>query len=50
MRLFLKQKNNLELSMHGPLKLLSYVIALLILIAMLYSGYISVQYWSGIGV
>lgn len=36
--------------MHGPLKLLSYVVILLMLIAMAYSGYISIEYWSGIGV
>lgn len=45
-----QQKNNQESSMHGPLKLLSYVVILLMLIAMVYSGYISIEYWSGIGV
>lgn len=36
--------------MHGPLKLLSYVVVLLMLVAILYGGYISLKYWSGIGV
>lgn len=36
--------------MHGPLKLVSYVIILLMLVALLYAGYISVKYWAGIGV
>lgn len=36
--------------MHGPLKLFSYVVILLMVIALLYSGYISIKYWSGIGV
>lgn len=36
--------------MHGSLKLLGYVIVLLMLVAVLYSGYTSIKYWSGIGV
>jgi hypothetical protein len=36
--------------MHGSLKLFSYVIILLMVIALLYSGYISITYWSGIAV
>lgn len=36
--------------MHGTLKLLSYVIVLLVIISILYAGYTSVKYWSGIGV
>jgi hypothetical protein len=36
--------------MHGPLKIFSYVIILLMLLALLYSGFISIKYWSGIGV
>jgi hypothetical protein len=36
--------------MHGSLKLLSYVIVLLMAVAVLYAAYISVTYWSGIGV
>lgn len=36
--------------MHGPLKLFSYVVILLMVVAMVYSGYISIAYWSGIGV
>jgi len=45
-----KQNNNSEYSMHGFLKALSYVIALLVLIAIFYAGYTSVKYWAGIGV
>jgi hypothetical protein len=37
-------------AMHGPLKLFSYVVILLMVIALLYSGYTSIKYWSGIGV
>lgn len=36
--------------MHGPLKLVSYVIVLLMALAVLYAAYISVTYWTGIGV
>jgi hypothetical protein len=36
--------------MHGPLKIFSYVIILLMLLALLYSAFISIKYWSGIGV
>lgn len=36
--------------MHGSLKLVSYVIVLLMVIAILYSGYTSIKYWSGISV
>ena len=36
--------------MHGPLKLLSYVIVLLMAVAALYAYYISLTYWSGISV
>lgn len=36
--------------MHGPLKLFSYVVILLMVIAMVYSAYISIKYWAGIGV
>jgi hypothetical protein len=36
--------------MHGSLKLLGYVIVLLMVLAILYSGYTSIKYWSGIGV
>jgi len=36
--------------MHGSLKLLSYVIVLLMVLAILYAGYTSIKYWSGIGV
>jgi hypothetical protein len=34
----------------GPLRILSYVIVLLMAIAVVYAGYITVSYWSGIGV
>ena len=36
--------------MHGALKLLSYVVVLLIIIAIAYAGGTSIRYWSGIGV
>ena len=46
-----RSKNNVEFNtMHGSLKLLSYIIVLLVVIAILYSGYTSIKYWSGIGV
>jgi hypothetical protein len=37
-------------ALHGPLKLLSYVIVLIMALAVLYAAYISVTYWTGIGV
>lgn len=33
-----------------PLKLFSYGVVLLMAIAMVYAGFISIKYWSGIGV
>lgn len=45
-----KQKNNAENNMHGLLKALSYVVALLVLVAIFYAGYTAVKYWAGIGV
>ena len=36
--------------MHGPLKIFSYVVVLLMAISMLYAAYISIKYWAGIGV
>ena len=36
--------------MHSSLKIFSYVVILLMAIAMLYSAYISIKYWAGIGV
>lgn len=36
--------------MHGTLKLFSYVIVLLMVVALIYAGYTSIKYWSGIGV
>lgn len=36
--------------MHGPLKVLSYVVVLLMVVAVLYVAYISMTHWSGIGV
>lgn len=36
--------------MHNSLKILSYVVLLLMVIAVFYAGYISVKYWAGIGV
>ncbi len=35
---------------YGYLKLLSFVILLLMVVALVYSAYISIKYWSGIGV
>ena len=34
----------------GPFRVLGYVVVLLMLVAMLYAAFISVKYWSGIGV
>ena len=36
--------------MHSALKLVSYVIILLMALAIFYSGYTSIKYWAGIGV
>ncbi|AKJ30879.1 hypothetical protein AAW51_4188 [Caldimonas brevitalea] len=36
--------------MHAPLKILSYLIVLLMAIAVAYALYISFTYWAGIGV
>jgi hypothetical protein len=35
---------------HGPLKLLGYAIVALMAVAVIYAAYISVTYWTGIGV
>lgn len=35
---------------HGPFKILGYVVLGLMAAAILYAGYISITYWSGIGV
>lgn len=40
----------MEVRVHGPLKLVSFVIVLLMALAVLYAAYISVTYWTGIGV
>lgn len=45
-----KHNKNAGYNMHSTLKLVSYVIVLLMIVAILYSGYTSVKYWSGIGV
>lgn len=45
-----KQNKNAGYNMHSTLKLVSYVIVLLVIVAILYAGYTSVKYWSGIGV
>ena len=34
----------------GPLKIFSYVVVFLMLVAMCYAAFISVKYWSGISV
>jgi hypothetical protein len=39
-----------EMHMHGPVKLVSYVIVAAMAGAVLYAFYISVTYWTGIGV
>ena len=36
--------------MHGPLRLVSHVIVALMAAAVLYAFYMSVTYWTGIGV
>ncbi len=36
--------------MHGPLKMASHAIVLLMAVAVAYAFYISVTYWAGIGV
>jgi hypothetical protein len=36
--------------LYGTLKLVSLLILLLIVVAIAYSGYISLKYWAGIGV
>lgn len=36
--------------MHGPLKIVSYLIVLLMALAVVYAFYISATYWTGIGV
>jgi hypothetical protein len=36
--------------MHEALRIFSYVVLLLMAVAILYAGYISIEYWSGIGV
>lgn len=46
-----KHNNNVEdKHMHGSLKIIGYVIVLLVILTILYSGYTSIRYWSGIGV
>lgn len=37
-------------SRNTPFKILSYVIIALMAVAMVYAAYISLKYWSGIGV
>ncbi|HEY8555387.1 MAG TPA: hypothetical protein VIL43_12710 [Burkholderiales bacterium] len=37
-------------AIYRPLKVLSYVVILLVAAAILYAVYISIRYWSGIGV
>jgi hypothetical protein len=39
-----------EVAVHRPLKLLGHVIVLLMALAIVYAAYISVTYWTGIGV
>ncbi|HUG21922.1 hypothetical protein [Piscinibacter sp.] len=37
-------------SLYGPLKALAIVVLLLMLVALLFAGYISITHWTGIGV
>lgn len=37
-------------ALYAPLRLFSFLVLLLMLCAIIYGGYISVTYWSGIGV
>jgi hypothetical protein len=37
-------------SLYGPLKGLALVILLLMVVSLLYAGYMSITHWSGIGV
>ena len=39
-----------ERTIYRPLKIFSYLVLLLMAAAIVYSSYISVRYWSGIGV
>ena len=43
-------RNKHKVPMHGPLRLVSYVIVASMAGAVLYAFYISVTYWTGIGV
>lgn len=36
--------------LHGPLKWVSLLVILLMVVAIFYAGYISIKYWAGIGV
>jgi hypothetical protein len=37
-------------TLHGLLKVVALVVLLLMLVTLLYTGYVSVTHWSGIGV
>jgi hypothetical protein len=37
-------------TLHGSLKVFSYVVLLLMVAATIYAGFIGVKYWTGIGV
>lgn len=37
-------------ALYAPLKIFGYVVLLLMAVAVVYAGYISIKYWSGIGV
>lgn len=37
-------------SLFGPVKALAVVVILLMLVALLYAGYMSISHWEGIGV
>ncbi|MGE5864652.1 MAG: hypothetical protein ACM32J_06105 [Rhizobacter sp.] len=37
-------------SLYGPVKAFALIVILLMLVALLYSGYMSITHWTGIGV
>lgn len=37
-------------SLHGPLKVLALIVIALLIVSLVYAGYISITHWSGIGV
>jgi hypothetical protein len=37
-------------TLHGPLKAVALVVLLLMLLTLIYTGYVAITHWSGIGV